>query len=132
MKKFVDFIASSSLFTLIWALELAIILFFGWCFGEIFLTSSPWPEKIIEGSKWLGIIGGLILVLISLPSDNSICSHFAFFLLGTFFLIQGMQFGLVLYFAHGESFPTFFAIMWGAVTTLFFYLAYSNPIGNPD
>ncbi len=43
-----------------------------------------------------------------------------------------MQFGLVLYFAHGESFPTFFAIMWGAVTTLFFYLAYRNPIGNPD
>ena len=46
MKKFVDFIASSSLFTLIGALELAIILFFGWCFGEIFLT-SPMPLKKI-------------------------------------------------------------------------------------
>lgn len=46
MKKFVDFIASSSLFTLIGALELAIILFFGWCFGEIFLTSSPCRKKL--------------------------------------------------------------------------------------
>ena len=41
MKKFVDFIASSSLFTLIGALELAIILFFGWCFGEIFFNFVP-------------------------------------------------------------------------------------------
>ena len=128
MKKFVDFIASSSLFTLIGALELAIILFFGWCFGEIFLTSSPLPEKIIEGSKWLGIIGGLILVLISLPSDNSICSHFAFFLLGTFFLIQGMQFGLVLYFAHGESFHQHFCHYVGSCYKRYFSIWHTETL----